>query len=93
VIAAEAGGIPGVVDNGKNGILVPFGDISSLANAIQLLTIDQKLNRALGENGYQKLMENYTWERVTDRVLDAYGDVLLIRNHEGESPRLPVRFG
>lgn len=76
VIAAEAGGIPGVVDNGKNGILVPFGDIPLLANAIQLLIGDPELNRALGENGYRKLMENYTWDRVTDRVLDAYRDVL-----------------
>ena len=27
VVAAAAGGIPGVVDNGNTGILVPFGDI------------------------------------------------------------------
>ena len=51
VVAAAAGGIPGVVDNGKNGILVPFGDIPSLANAIKLLIEDQELNSILGENG------------------------------------------
>jgi glycosyltransferase involved in cell wall biosynthesis len=75
VIAAAAGGIPGVVDNGKNGILVPFGDIPSLANAIQLLIEDQELNSILGENGRQKLIANYTWEAVTNKVISAYHDV------------------
>jgi glycogen(starch) synthase len=75
VIAAEAGGIPGVVDNGKNGILVPFGDIPSLANAIQLLIEDRELNSILGENGRQKLLANFTWEAVTDKVISAYHEV------------------
>lgn len=76
VIAADAGGIPSVVDNGKNGILVPFGDISSLSNAIKLLAEDQELNRTLGANGLQKLVSRYTWDAVTENVLDAYRDVL-----------------
>lgn len=76
VIAAAAGGIPAVVDNGKNGILVPFGDIASLSNAIKLLTEDQELNRILGENGHKKLMAHYTWEAVTEKVLGAYHDVI-----------------
>ncbi|MFN2116982.1 MAG: glycosyltransferase family 4 protein [Candidatus Promineifilaceae bacterium] len=75
VIAAAAGGIPGVVDNGKNGILVPFGDLSSLANAIKLLIEDEELNSILGENGRKKLLENFTWEAVTDKVISAYHEV------------------
>jgi glycogen(starch) synthase len=75
VVAAAAGGIPGVVDNGKNGILVSFGDIPSLANAIQLLIEDQELNSILGENGRQKLIANFTWEAVTDKVISAYHEV------------------
>ncbi|MFN2104407.1 MAG: glycosyltransferase family 4 protein [Candidatus Promineifilaceae bacterium] len=76
VVAAAAGGIPAVVDNGKTGILVPFGDISSLANAIRLVTEDQELNQILGENGFKKLMSQYTWEAVTDKVLGAYHEVV-----------------
>ncbi len=76
VIAAEAGGIPAVVDNGNTGILVPFGDNASLANAIRLVTEDQELNHILGENGYKKLMSQYTWEAVTDKVLKAYQEVV-----------------
>ncbi len=33
------------------------------------------MNRALGENGRQKLIANYTWEVVTEKVLEAYREV------------------
>jgi len=76
VIAAKAGGIPGVVDNGKNGILVPFGDIHSLSDAIKLLTENQQLSRELGENGREKVHIKYNWEHSTDQVLVAYQSAL-----------------
>ncbi|NCF65584.1 MAG: glycosyltransferase [Chloroflexi bacterium] len=82
VIAAASGGIPDVVDDGKNGILVPFGDISSLSSAIKLLSENQELSRALGENGYQKLVARYTWAAVTDIVVDAYREVVDVHGPE-----------
>ena len=72
VIAADAGGLPAVVDEGVNGLLVPFGDVSALADAIKQLTENQRLNKEMGVDGRQKLMAHYTWEAVTDKVLDAY---------------------
>ncbi|MDX1418205.1 MAG: glycosyltransferase family 4 protein [Candidatus Promineifilaceae bacterium] len=76
VIAADAGGIPAVVDHNQNGILIPFGDVTALADAIKLLLEDIQLNQALGRNGRKKLMENFTWEVVTKTVLDAYRMVI-----------------
>ncbi len=72
VIAANAGGIPAVVDDGQNGILVPYGDVQALAEAVRLLVQDSQLNQEMGEKGYQKLMARYTWEAVTDIVEEAY---------------------
>lgn len=72
VIAADAGGIPEVVDDGQNGILVPFGDVEALAEAVKRLVEERELSAALGENGRQKLLAHYTWERVTAMVLEAY---------------------
>jgi glycogen(starch) synthase len=86
VIAAAAGGIPAVVDNGNTGILVPFGDNASLANAIRLVTEDKELNNILGENGYKKLMSQYTWEAVTDKVLEAYHEVVDVETPAVEQP-------
>lgn len=72
VIAARAGGIPGVVDDGANGLLVPFGDVGALAAAAERLLSDEVTARRLGEGGRRKVLEHYNWDAVTDRVLLDY---------------------
>ena len=70
-----AGGIPAVVDHGENGLLVPFGDVPALANAMQRLLADASLRGALGANGQQKVRRDYTWPAVASRVLSLYQEV------------------
>lgn len=72
VIGAHAGGIPGVVDDGKNGLLVTFGDVPGLTKAINQLLTDFKLNQKMGYAGRNKVKTNYTWEKVSDRTLKNY---------------------
>ena len=75
VIGANAGGIPGVIDDGKNGILVEFGDIDGLSHAINTLLADEYLNRSLGECGCEKVAAKYQWEHLTNQVLGIYKTV------------------
>lgn len=72
VIAARAGGLPGVVDDGQNGLLVEFGDVPGLSQAIHQLLADEPLRRRLGEHGRIKTNTTYTWTAVADRVLANY---------------------
>ena len=76
VIGARAGGIPGVVDDGKNGILVNFGDVQSMTEAVRLLLSDQMLRQRMGENGRSKVRTQYNWEQITDQLLGVYDTVL-----------------
>lgn len=76
VVAARAGGIPGVVDEGANGLLVPFGDVAGLAGALERLLADEALARRLGENGRDKVAAAYRWEVVAERVHSHYRAVL-----------------
>jgi glycosyltransferase involved in cell wall biosynthesis len=76
VIAAQAGGILGVVDNGRNGLLVPFGDVAALADAIEQLLVDEELRRSLGRQGQEKVRQQYSWDKVAQRTLDLYQTVL-----------------
>jgi glycosyltransferase involved in cell wall biosynthesis len=76
VIAADAGGIPGVVEDGEDGILVPFGDVNGLAKAVRMLLEDEALNRRLGESGREKVATRYNWDHVTARVFEVYETVL-----------------
>ncbi|GIK56232.1 MAG: glycosyltransferase family 4 protein [Chloroflexi bacterium] len=72
VIAARAGGIPGVVDDGHNGLLVQFGDVPDLSQAIYQLLADEALRTRLGQHGRAKIETIYIWTAVADRVLANY---------------------
>jgi glycosyltransferase involved in cell wall biosynthesis len=72
VIGARAGGIPDVIDEGRTGLLVNFGDVTGLAQAIGRLMQDDSLCRELGRQGQTQLAAKYTWERAAERVLTAY---------------------
>lgn len=76
VIAAQAGGILGVVDDGRNGLLVPFGDVAALAEAIERLLLDEPLRHSLGRQGQEKVRQHYSWDSVAQRTLDVYQTVL-----------------
>ena len=73
VVAARAGAVPEVVDEGKNAVLVPPGDPDALAAAlIRLLEPGEgpALRRRLGEAG-RKRSRRFTPPRVAERFLEA----------------------
>lgn len=76
VVGARAGGIPGVIDAGENGLLVGYGDVPALSQAIDNLLTNPQLARQLGENGRLKLGQQYTWDRVADRAEAAYREIM-----------------
>ena len=76
VIGAQAGGIPAVVDDGQNGLLVPFNDVAALAQAMRRLLTHPDFAHKLGENGRHKVTTHYTWPRVTDQVEQYYQQIL-----------------
>jgi glycosyltransferase involved in cell wall biosynthesis len=68
VIGARAGGIPSVIDENENGLLVPFGEAAALAAAMARLLDDGELRRRLGENGRLKTETVYSWKAVGEQV-------------------------
>ncbi len=76
VIGARAGGVPDVIADGENGLLVPFGDVPALASAIRTLLDDRALARRLGERGRAKTLERFTWDRVVAAFAAVYSSVL-----------------
>ncbi len=72
VIGARAGGIPGVIHDGYNGLLVEFGDAVGLADAMTRLATNPTLNERLGKNGLATVKHDYSWEQVCDRVINSY---------------------
>ena len=51
IVASKVGGIPDLISQGKNGLLVPPADPKALARGIALLIEDPDTRRQMGDNG------------------------------------------
>lgn len=79
VIATDGGGVPELLVHGQTGILVPMGDAASMAAAIcQLLGAEAKA-RQMGESGFQRVLEHFTIDATTDKLMSIYES--LVRRH------------
>lgn len=72
VIGAQVWGIADVIRHAQDGLLVPFGDVDALAEAIRTLARDPALAARLGEQGRRKTLAAHTWERKADLTEQAY---------------------
>jgi len=69
VIATAVGGVPEVVRDSENGLLVPPNDVSALAAAIRRFFEDDELRRRLAEAASASVAD-YTEEAVFTRIED-----------------------
>jgi glycogen(starch) synthase len=76
VIAARAGAVPELVQDGENGRLVEFGDPAGQANTILDLLSDPARSATMAEAGRKMTLSKYTWPAVTARVRRAYEHAL-----------------
>jgi glycogen synthase len=72
VVGALAGGVPDVIEDGRDGLLVPFGDVRALRDAIHTLVEHPDAARAMGERGRAKVESRYTWDRIHARIAAIY---------------------
>jgi N-acetyl-alpha-D-glucosaminyl L-malate synthase BshA len=63
-VATHVGGIPEVVADGESGLLVPFGDIDALAQAVQKLVLDSGLRKKLGDAARVRAHEKFSAEAI-----------------------------
>lgn len=71
VISTPVGGIPEVVETGKNGILVQPGDTKAIAEAIKCYIENHDAIKEHGANAYQ-VVQNFFPQRVFDDLKKIY---------------------
>jgi glycosyltransferase involved in cell wall biosynthesis len=76
VIGSNVGGIPYVIDNEQNGLLVPPKDPEALAKAIIKILKNPKLAKKMGRNGYMNVMDNFTWNKQVKKTNDLFTDII-----------------
>ncbi|NTW03037.1 MAG: glycosyltransferase family 4 protein, partial [Oscillochloris sp.] len=72
VVGARAGGVPAVISHAVDGLLVPFGDVPALTEAITQLLSDRELARAMGAVGQAHVYRSMTWDAVYERARPLY---------------------
>lgn len=70
VVASRVGGIPGVVRDGVDGLLVEPGDATGLAEQLTRVLLDPQLAAALGAQGRRAVEERWDWRWQADKSLE-----------------------
>jgi glycosyltransferase involved in cell wall biosynthesis len=76
VIASRVGGVLELVEDGHDGLLVPWGDVQALAERLRRILGDRNLGTALGDAGFTKARERYAWTRLAPEVEAVYESLL-----------------
>lgn len=71
-VSTFVGGTPSILENGKEGLLVPSADPAALADAIDKLFTDKALARKYAEAAYTTAVKRYTPETVVAQLKSAY---------------------
>ncbi|TXS42881.1 glycosyltransferase family 4 protein [Streptomyces sp. t39] len=72
VVTTPVGGIPSLVADGEEGLLVPPGDGDALVAALRTVLTDDALARRLGSAGRDRVAGDLSWERQSDRTAEVF---------------------
>lgn len=75
VITTETCGMPDIVENNFNGLLIPPADATAIEKAILELAESEETRRRLGRAA-QESMKRYTWENAAVQLQDLFRRVL-----------------
>ena len=77
-VAFDIGGMPDMIEHQQNGYLAKHFDIEDLARGIAWVLEDEERLRKLGNNGREKVENNFTLEIQAKNYLSVYQDIALL---------------
>ncbi len=92
VVASDIAGYRDVVRDGTDGLLVPRGDATALAETLHDLWHQPERRVEMGRAAAQRA-ERFAWPHVAREVLDAYADAIATPAPRGAVQRTAVRIG
>ena len=83
VITAETCGMPDVVEDGFNGLLVPPADAKAIEEAVLRLAASPEIRQQLGQAAQQTMLR-YTWERSAIMLENLFRHVIALEGKASE---------
>jgi glycosyltransferase involved in cell wall biosynthesis len=77
LISTDVSGIPELVRHGQTGLVVPSGDPTALAEAINTIAVDTSLRKRLGQNAQALVEGEYNSEINTIRLKSLFFETIL----------------
>ena len=87
-VGYRAGGIPWVIRDGVDGLIVRPGDIPSLAAALTRLAADAALRKSMGEAGRGRIPTEFDWTSRLALVRGVYEEVIEERRNRQPEKKL-----
>lgn len=73
VVGSSSGEIPNII--GDAGFIFQEGNISALSKILENLASNPDLREKLGEMGRNRVLQNFTWSSIAERLCDIYKDI------------------
>lgn len=72
LVATAVGGIPEVISNQRNGLLIPSQDVKAMTASCQMLLNDHALAARLGRQAWADCLDSYRPENIANHTIAAY---------------------
>jgi glycosyltransferase involved in cell wall biosynthesis len=76
VIAHNIPGVGNVISHGEDGLLTPLYDGEQLVEKLIRLLGDDPLREKMGKNGIHKVLNNYAWPAIVEKLEALYREIL-----------------
>jgi D-inositol-3-phosphate glycosyltransferase len=76
VVASAVGGLLTFVEDGRNGYLVPSGDVPALASRLIEILDDSRLRDRMGASACQIAKQRFSWPQTVADTIGVYNEVL-----------------
>lgn len=76
VVSTTAGGIPEMIRNNEDGLLIEPGNADQLTERLIRLVEDDGLRSSLAKSARERVIENFTWKHTADGVQNTYKSLM-----------------
>jgi glycosyltransferase involved in cell wall biosynthesis len=74
IVSTNVGGLPYLVNHGREGLLLPPNDVDAMAIAISRIMTEQGLAASLSQNARSRA-ENFSWEKILPVWMDLFNEI------------------